>query len=274
MAVFIEYVLIDNFVIDYILLSLSIKIVGCPKSKLKLCIVSAMGAIFSLVYPLFDLIKVIEIVVKLLFGALMVAISSSFNNARSYYITAIIFNALTFLVGGTIIAVYGIFGIDYSSEISIALMILPVLVMAKFIKSLAVFLKNRKRITEYSYSVSITVKGKSIEGIGFLDTGNCAFDNDSPIVFCTKQIMNKFLDLGIIIQTYRISVKTVTGSLENIAFKADNFTVYVDNKRREFNSVTVCVSKNLPLNIDVLLHPVLMEDINVKETDKETKTAC
>ncbi len=274
MTVFIEYVLIDNFVIDYLLLSLSLRIVGVKTSRLRLILSAGLGAVFSLVYPLFDFIVFIEIAIKLLFGLLMVIIVAKYKSGKSCYLTAVIFNALTFLTGGIILGVGYMLSINLSSELSVALMILPVLAIVRFIKSLAVFLKTRNRINQYSYKVFIEVLGKNVSGVGFLDTGNCAFDGVNPIVFCTKDMVNNFIALGIIIPMYRINVKTVTGSLDNLSFKADKFIICLGQDKYEFNSVTVCVSKNLPMGIDVLIHPALMEDINAKKIDKETQKAC
>ena len=103
MVVFIEYVLIDNFFIDFMLLKTTYVIMNITTKKSRLVVASVIGAGVSLVFPLITLTNILTLTIKLLVGVLMVLISYKFTTFRSFYISVVVFLTLTFLAGGALI---------------------------------------------------------------------------------------------------------------------------------------------------------------------------
>lgn len=260
MTVYIEYVLLDNFVIDYLLLKTAHKIAGVTAREGRLLLCSAAGAIIALAYPLIN-VKAITVAVKILCGFLIAASSAKYRSAREFLLTLISFVGLTFLTGGTIVGVFELLGLAYSSEISVALMILPAYVViscaAKTIKTIY----KRKDVAAFIYKVVLKRGENEITAAGFMDTGNCVYDGDSPVVFVNSSVAKRLIfdKSGKPVNLKKLTVHTVNGTEEKICFKLDGLTIYIGGATNIITNVTACVAdKGGDIGYDVLLHPALL----------------
>ena len=187
MTVYIEYVLIDNFLIDYMLISLTLRVVGISINKVKVALTSALGAIFALIFPLLNLSEFILGALKLISGFLLITISTPRINGKKLYLCYVFFLTFTFLLGGTLIGVYEIFNLDYSSEISVALAFLPCYLIIRFITEIINYLYQKQSIESFCYDTELIYNEKPIKLKGFLDSGNSAFYNGLPIIFLDEK---------------------------------------------------------------------------------------
>lgn len=261
MTVYIEYVLIDNFVIDYLLLQASHKIAGVSAKKSRLCFCAVLGALVALACPVLENFKPLLIAVKVACGLLIPLLSANFRSTREYFITAALFLCLTFLSGGAVTGVFGIFGLSYSSEISVALMFLPAWAAIVCVKKAVKFVYKRKDLTCFLYRVTLFSGGNSVEVTGFLDTGNGVYDGDSPVVFLNSKTARKLFigKDGKPVPLKRITVKTVSGESEKICFKLDRLVIYTGDIPNIFNNVTVCVADGgAGAGYDLILHPAFI----------------
>lgn len=265
MVVFIEYVLIDNFFIDYMLLKTTFLIMNLPVKKIRLVFASVLGAGFSLLFPIINLTSVLNLTLKLLVGLLLVLISYKYITFRSFYVSVLVFMTLTFLTGGAIVGVFNLIGIDYSSEISIAIMFLPVYVILKLGASVIKYIYVKRHAVNYNYDVYITALNNTVNAQGFLDTGNFLYDGFSPVIVISKRLFNLLLKDGNFIGIRKKEISTVNGTQEKISFKCDNLVIKGGGQENIFNNVTVVVTENINIDgVDVLLHPSLMEGENAK----------
>lgn len=261
MTVYIEYVLLDNLVIDYLLLKASHKIAGVTARKGRLLFCSAAGAVVAAVYPLFADFKVLTVAIKLFCGLFISLLSAKFRNKREFFITFILFIGLTFLTGGAITGIYDLFDVPYSSEISVALMIAPAYIIISGVTKTVKFIYKRKDLFCATYRVELRLNGKKIEVTGFMDTGNGVYDGDSPVIFCGEKIARRLLfeTGGKKPSLKKITVCTVNGKEEKICFRLDGISIYLGETPNIFNNVTVCVSdKGLDAGYDVILHPAFL----------------
>lgn len=275
MTVYIEYVLIDNFVIDYLLLKATFVIMGISISQWRLFLCAFLGAIFALALPLLNFNAVLVGAIKVLFGLLLVTLSARFRNKREFYLSLITFFCLTFLSGGIIIGVFTIFGLDYSAEISVALMFIPVYFVIRFVVAVVKFIYRRKSVMANLYDVEILVDGKSKMGKGFLDTGNALFDGDSPIIVCNFKFAMGLIDNALLKPVKKISVKTATGEKNLTAIKTQAVKIFIADRPHIFNNVTLCVTKNsVGDGYDVILHPHLLKEIDDELSNEVSQKAC
>lgn len=272
MQVYIEYVLIDNLVIDYLLLKAATGITATKTSFKRLVLSAILGAVVALVYPLLESVPLFSVLIKVLSGLIMVIISVDAKTFRAYYVNALVFFCLTFLTGGAIIGVFTLFNINYSDEISIAFMILPAYILIKGITSLIKHLYRQKDVMRFVYDVEVKVKERSVKLKGFMDTGNGVYDGDSPVIVVNKRTAAEILGNFHGTNLKRIKVRTVSGMRENLAFEIDSVKIYLGDKVNIHNRVTVCVSPTeIGDGYDVILHPALMEssdDRDIEETEK------
>ncbi|MBQ3047260.1 MAG: sigma-E processing peptidase SpoIIGA [Clostridia bacterium] len=261
MQVYIEYVLIDNLVIDYLLLKAACFITGRTARKKRLFFSAILGAVIALTYPLISGVKLISVLVKLLSGLLIVLTATSYKTFREYYITALMFFVLTFLTGGAIIGVFSILNLDYSNELSIAVMIIPAYLAVKAASEIVRYIYRQKNVMSKCLEVELSLNGTVVKGRGFFDTGNALYHGQDPVVIINKSFAKKLLGDFHGVKIIEISVKTVIGESKNLAFKIAELKIYKKDKVNIYNNVTVCVSaKLLGDGYDVILHPDFMEE--------------
>ena len=269
MQVYIEYVLIDNFLIDYLLLKATFAITGKTVGRKRLFLCALLGAICALILPLVEGVAILAVLYKLFSGLLIVVLAEKTFSFRSFYINALVFFLLTFLAGGGIIGVFSILGIDYSSEVSIALMFLPVWIFLKGVLSVVKYFSKRKSLAGFYYDVELSFLENKIIVKGFLDSGNTVYDGSSPVIFINKKlakslIKNDMLKAGI----KKIIIQTVSGETQKLAFKLTKIKIYNEGGQNIFNNVTACVIESASFDgYEVILHPALMEEL---KDDKST----
>ena len=269
MTVYIEYVLIDNFVIDYLLLKATFAITGSNFSRWRLFLCAFLGAGFALVLPLLQFNQIIVGAIKVAFGLIMVAIAVKHRSKKEFYINLVVFFALTFATGGIIIGVFMLFGLNYSAEISIAVMVIPVYLVIRALTGVVKFIYRRKSVMTGVCETEICVYGNSKKGKGFFDTGNALYDGESPVIVCGVAFAKGLIDGALTKPIRRIRVQTVAGAKQLTAIKTEWVKIYISDKLHIFNNVTLCVTKNsVGAGYDVILHPDLLkenDDDGIKE---------
>ena len=263
MIIYIEYVLIDNFIIDYYLLSAAFALTGIKVKRGRLFLSALLGATTAIILPFISQNNLILVPLKVLIGVLMVALSYNFSSFRGVYIHFIIFFLYTAVVGGVMIALFNLFNIDYSKEIFSATMLFPVSVVIKYLsKAINALYRKRDQIA-YSVNVMLYKDQLKVKARGFFDTGNGAYHNDSPVIFCTKKLIKPFLDNPLKLNPFYLKVETVSGSDKKFAFNLDKIEIYYGDKLNIFNNVALCViDSGVDGLYDIILHPALMEKDN------------
>ena len=112
MKIYIEIAIIDNLIINFILLYLTGKIFKVFRGKLYVFFASLLGTVFALLFPLIHAGNLILIFLKTLLGCVMVYIAFAPKTFKRLSFEFFVFFTLTFLLGGIIYAVFGMFKID------------------------------------------------------------------------------------------------------------------------------------------------------------------
>lgn len=261
MTVYIEYVLIDNFVIDYFLLSAAFTITGKTDKIYKRIIAAAAGAVFALIFPLFSDFGALTVIFKIAAGLAVVFAAAKYKTVKEYYVNATVFFALSFATGGAVIGIFSLFNIDYSEETAIAFMTLPVYIIIKALKGTVKYLFTRAGEEKNFYDCEITFCGNTVKLKGFMDTGNSLYDGDSPVVICDKKTAVKIMGKRFPKFKY-ITLKTVAGESKVLSFKVDFLKIFISGRANIFINITVAAVKNSGQGYDVILHPALKERSN------------
>jgi len=263
MTVYIEYVLIDNFVIDYLLLKATFALTKTRAKKGRLLFCSFLGASFALVYPLITVHPLFLTVIKLLTGMLLTLIANEYTGVKHYYKCTVIFLFLTFSTGGVVTGVFELFNINASSELSIALMILPVYVALKGVLYVVAHIRKNKAVTENIYPCELVLGNKMVTTDGFVDTGNALYDGENPVIICERKIMLKLFG-DEIPKIKRVDCVTVSGKTTLMAVELTAVKIYYGGSPNIIKGVTLAVTdQKIGTGYGVILHPALMESENV-----------
>lgn len=264
MTVYIEYVLIDNFVIDFFLLSAAFSITGKKDKGIKRILAAISGAVFALVYPLITDLGFLTVILKIVMGLIVVFSAAKYNSLKEYYVNCVVFFALTFSVGGAVIGVFSLLGLDYNGETAIAFSVIPVYLIIRAIKGVVKYFFTRAEEESNAYECEITLNENTVKLKGFMDTGNSVYDGDSPVVICNKKTALKIMGKSFPRIKY-IPIKTATGESKVLSFKSDEFKIFISGQANIFRNITVAAVKNAGVGYDLILHPALKEIKNERD---------
>lgn len=223
MEIVLEYVLLDNFLIDVLLLVLTNKTIKCPNNKLGLVLAGMFGAGFAVVSPLIRIGGVMAVGLKLLVAFIIVWISNL--NFKKYLLRYALFVGYTFLFGGAIIAIFNFLGISvydsmyigYVSSLPLGSILVSIMLFFIFMFRLITSLIKAKFYSDLSCTILITINNKTQKIKGFIDTGNTLHTSlGRPVVIVSENILNKWF-------TVQERMDIMLGNIKNLNLQ--NFEV-------------------------------------------------
>ena len=200
MTVYIEYAIADNLLIDYLLLKESALFLKIKAKRYTVFLSALTGTAFAVLFPVLGMPKLTGFILKIACAALMCFIAAKHRSFADYFRYFNVFLLSTFILGGAVIGVLYLFGINYSENAYYQAKVFPVGISVFF--SYLVFLgvkATAKRIAESAITVcslfdcEISVRSRSFKLKAFYDSGNFLIDGKSglPIVLVEKRAFEK-----------------------------------------------------------------------------------
>lgn len=264
MEVYVELAIAENFCMDFTLLYAAKLAVRNRTGWKRVAVASALGACFAVLLPLFALGEVWSVVLKLLSGLLLCLIAGRFRRPMAYLKFTGAFFAFTALLGGGLIGIFSLAGVDYAagegyilSSVPVGIPLLCALLLILGARKIAARLKKTER-TEVG--CLIAAERGEVRLKGFYDSGNKVYLHGEPVSIVPEDAAEKLTDVGRI--NGGVKIHTVTGSKVIKVFTAD-LTIDRGGKIMEFKRVKMGIS---PTHIDcVVLHPDLSEELCLKK---------
>ncbi len=180
MEVYIEYVLLDNLVINWLIMHLSLVITKNKLNKKRVLLADFVGTLCAIIMPLIVMPTIVLFVSKMVLGLLLVWIMAKYRNPLSMMITYMIFLTVTFVFGGVCYGVLSMLGMPTTLggvlingyNIPMSGILLLVLGYAWLMKKLIAYLQRRQPIEQLYYDLVLYHNGQKVMCKGFLDTGN------------------------------------------------------------------------------------------------------
>lgn len=231
MEVYIEYVILDNFIMDWILLKETAVLLKHKSCKLQLFIASLIGTAAAVIFPLLRLSKPILFILKIFVGALISFIAASHKSFIRYIKYYNVFLLTTFLLGGAVIAVFYALGFDVKSYGASFNGILPVginflfgYLLVKIVKKSLNKSINGLITDKYRYKCTIKTGLAVLKATGYFDSGNLLLDRKSglPVALCRKNIVDKLKKRGAVFPPpYEADFSTVSGDGKILLYEVD-----------------------------------------------------
>lgn len=224
MSVYIEYVILDNFVIDYIILYAVSKTLKLYTRRLRLILSSGLGTALAIILPLVTAPQLILFIIKLVCGFGMTVIISPFK-LKKIILSYIFFVTYTFVLGGCIIGVLYLADADihsaatlsYSYTVPIGLIAGICFVYIMLMLRLVRYIYKKRNILPFIRQITITYDGKDYHSTGFIDSGNRLYDDSgNPVILLSPQLLHKILPEEIIIKLY-------SGTIDSKVFTKKEF---------------------------------------------------
>ncbi len=263
MQVYIELAVLENFCMDFTLLYSARVATKNPTPFWQISIAAVLGAAFAVAFPLFKLGAVWAVTVKVASGFLICLAAGRFKGIKSYLKFSFAFLIFTALLGGAMIGVFSLAGLDYAagegfilSKIPIGIPLFGALLIIIGAKKLAARLKKSVKDT---VTMRLFVGGECAEVKGFFDSGNKVYCRGAPVSIIPKEVAEKIVDESCIKDG--VKIHTVAGSKIIKIFTADKIEIDFGEKKNNYSKVKIGIS---PQRINTaVLHPDLLEDLNV-----------
>lgn len=255
-----EYAFLENFILDGLLLYLSLLCVRAKVKRWKLFIAAAAGGAEAVLFPLLTLPVWCAYLVKLAGGEILVILAGSGVRAKDYLLLSIVFFLLTFALGGMLTAAYSFFGVEYFAEGGYLVESAPVGLIfgGAGIFFLLVLhgtrkLYRRRKLEKNLVDCILCHGGKLLRWKGFWDSGNCLLFRGEPV--CVVSAVGAFALFGKTPQAVgRMRISTVNGEREASVFCCEELRIGSSVRKNVFFTVGDIPAKEycLILNTNLL----------------------
>lgn len=270
MSAYIEYVIVDNYVMTYLISQLTAGIMRIRLNRLRIHAACVVGTVCAVFYPFVRSVFWTMIFKLAVYAVLSIIL---FVRKPKWILCSLTFLAVTAGMGGVIIMI----GLATSEteigmsltlgELPLFVLILPPLVFYKIFKFAAVKINRRRDSAAYEYSFGFRYHGETINANGYLDTGNKLYDKktglpvvlislDKIITSLTAQEINDISECG---GKNKLKFFTPAGSGEIKLIKPDNFRLYLRNGKNIFIDVMLgIVPGKIRGGYDAILSPAVI----------------
>lgn len=246
MEIVIEYTLLQNFIIDFLIFKTTSLVL---RAKCRFVfLASILGAVVALIIPIFNLSGVAEFFLKLFLAVILVSLTFPYSKFSSFIKIYLCFFFCTFLYGGICAFFVQSFG-----QLHALLFLVIVIVTYLIFKYLFRFINKRKEIENFCFEVKLENEGKKCACKGFLDTGNLLSDplTNRPVSLISYKLFNKLfnvelsdiltnnLDTKNLKFAHYINLGTVSSSGKVLAFEIDK--IVIGDKALEKPILALCL---------------------------------
>ena len=266
MNVYVEYVIVDNFIFDYILLALTLKGGSCNVNKKRILLACVFATFFAVIFPFIKFHELILFGLKIVLAFSTVALAGRFATFKEYFLKVNKFLLLTFLFGGAIYGIFSLIEIDYNFLYGTSngliplgvLLALAFLLYGVFNKVIAKLFQKRL-IYPFVCECVLYCKGQILRTKAFLDSGNhLVFNSCYPVCIVSTALAKRLVISGIIEgeEIGRISINTVAGNSNVKIYEIERMQIYFGNKANIYYNVKIGISES-GLNLSEDFHLIL-----------------
>ena len=200
MTVYVEFVIVDNMVVDSMILLLTKEILKINTKKINIFLSALLGTIIAIVSPMFS--SLMSFIIKIPLSLSMVMIAFCPKRLKNFLIEYITFFASTFVLIGTCLGISEIFGLRvltlsgyevvYNFPVGFAVLVcaLTFVCLKNIIKYANIQHKNGKLLFE----VTLKNRGKTVIATAFLDTGNKLVQGGKNVSIINYKVFSKLFE--------------------------------------------------------------------------------
>ncbi|RKD34307.1 sigma-E processing peptidase SpoIIGA [Thermohalobacter berrensis] len=297
MYIYAEYLLLENFIINFIILYVTKHFSRTETSRLRLVIASIIGALYTLVVFFPSLKFMTTFIIKLSISILIIIIAFNPVRLRKFLTLIATFYVVSFVFAGAALALFYLSdfevyvgnGIFYINNFPLRLLIIAIITSWILIKFSWGYIQSKLSKARVFIPITIEANHNSVDIVALLDTGNSLKDpiTDIPVIIAEfsaiknllpKDVQNIFLkykenSLEIISSIMEESIQEMKFRLipfkslgkENgmlIGFKPDRVIVNEKDAIKNVTNIIVGIYNNKLSNENdykALLHPDLLD---------------
>lgn len=266
MIVYVEYVLLDNLVIDFLILYAVSKLLKLSISKIRFMFALPLAVAFAFITPFLALNTVLLFLVKLTMGIIIVAVAFKTNLLKQFILSYLCFIFMTFLMGGICYGLQGFISgmqilgtsINYSSDYPISLIFIGAFIFFIGGKNLYFALRQRKN----NAHITICLGNQSVHLMALVDSGNQLVDDENhlPITFVSRPVFQKLSTTKICeMNGYKQMICSTVGSSYNVIETLLVNKLIIDTNRTFLNARIAVIDLNTKQGCDAIISEKMFE---------------
>lgn len=269
MIVYIDCLILENFIINYFLLLVTSQTIR-QKLNERRCIIASLAAsfyVFTIIIKKLRIFAVLPFKFIAAFG--IIFLCYKFNNIFLYLRTFLIYILYSVLLAGfcLLIQCSSINGINISlniSHYSANKLLISAILLYISVNRTVVYIKDRKNVADLIYTIDVTVNNTDMEIKGFLDTGNELKEPATglPVIIAEKSIFMNIDLKGY--DKYYIPCKTITAGISVlVGFRPDKITVNTIRSMKNVQAIICLCDKRLSEHNDyhaLLCRGIILDD--------------
>jgi len=250
LVIYVETVFLNNFVIDLVICLLVYKTQKLNFCWWRIILVSIIGAIVAVLYPL---LARYTIVIRVALSFIMVLLLVKYKSIWQFIVSLAIFYLATFCLGGAVLMLSASkYLVQHSKVIEFAPLIVALAIMLAYcifsFVAKQLYAKRQKYALEYNVQVS-TAFGEC-NAKAYYDSGNNIYDKEyKPVIVISNQLYNT-LKGG---EEEYLSVSTI-GGLQLLKIIKVELKIYLEKDVNRIFSINAGISTKLKHDYDVILH--------------------
>lgn len=276
---YIEYYIVENLLINYIIISCTYILTKRYDNKLKKTLGAFVGTLYSVAYIYNNLDILFTLPFKMLIMTFITLISFTYKSKRDYINTALVFYMVNVFISGSTFFIIYFTGIDH---MKISFFIVCVYISCEILKHIYRDINTLRQIKQLKKTVTISLLGKSCSCEGLLDSGNLLKDpisnNDVVIIKSNilKDIIPEYLincsfdDIDIIkaeelinVLDNEISTKIRLIPYKHVGSEKNNIILgikadYIEVDKVKFGNIVLGISNFNDDNYDAILNPSIL----------------
>jgi len=255
MEIYIEYLLIDNLIINMLIIVFSGFLTGGKYKKVNIFLSDLFGTTCAVFMPLISLNAGMLVLIKVGVGVVMVGLLKKYANFKEFFLTIIVFYTITFLFGGVCFGVNEMFGIGLKNgQLVINSYMFPVSLFCLFASGyfyllfwLIKYFRRKNKLQNLYFDVTIKLNDKLHFLRGFLDTGNkLECNGDNVVLVPMKVFLKEFREYPIekiVVNPSYLQVKTVGKLDEIVVVDVDEINIKNNEKNITMQNIKIGLSK-------------------------------
>lgn len=240
MSVYVEYVFLDNFIIDWALVVLARKALKLAVNGWRIALASLVGAVCAVLFPLIKVSLLTGLILKMPIGLAVVFASGKFRSLKEFLKCFCLFLSFTFLSGGAVTAIFWGLGLSFDpityahgektpTFIILLTIALTYLIVSKLIKALY----KKREMERFAVKCVVAIGGKEFEFDGYYDSGNqLVYRETAPVALCSKNATYKLCLAGALngAEKDTLIVNTLSGKSRIPVYKTQKFLIYIGDE--------------------------------------------
>ena len=258
MNIYIEYVILNNLIVNAMILYLTGCILKRDMKTVRIVASSLIGTIYAVFLPYISFRY--DFFIKIILSFFMIIIAFRVYSVSDYVKTLLLFYVITFSLGGIIIGCQNIGNsliVDSllkpnSLVVSmIGLVVIAMAFIAKHTIYVCSILYKRKK---YTYDIILSNQGKILATSGYLDSGNKLYYKTKPVIVIDEKILSGIVNNIEIDAIDCVALSTISGDNTEPIYSIDKVELIQNNIHKFYENIYAIRSSRPFSNYKILLH--------------------